>query len=356
MSVGWVAAGATLVSGYMGSKAAGDAADAQAQSARDANQTQWNMFNQTQQTQQPWVDRGNAAGNRLQYLLGISSSGSNGVPSYQPLTKASLVDTSAGDWRPNADLYASDAGYRNAWDQFITAHQQRFGDLPNLAKGSDLAATQEALLANSGLNLDALNASRQQATQQQTQSDPAYGSLLRNFSAADLQNDPVYQSGLQFGLDEVTKGINNMAAASGSLLSGATLKALTKYGNDYASTKANDAFNRFQTQNTNTYNRLAGVAGTGQQANALVASVGQNMANNVSQNQIGVGNARAASAIGSTNALTNGISQGWGLYQGNQLYSKLLGGGGGGGGGGNALGSSLPTEGYSGMYAELGLK
>lgn len=158
-----------------------------------------------------------------------------------------------------------------------------------------------------------------------------YGSLTRKFTANDLTNDPVYQSGLQFGLDEGTKGINNQASASGNLLSGATLKALTRFGNDYGSTKANESYNRFNTDNTNLYNRLAGISGAGQQAASQVGSAGANYGNNVSNTALGLGNARAASGIAAGNALGGGISSAVNNYNQNQLMNKLFSNGSGGG-------------------------
>jgi hypothetical protein len=157
-----------------------------------------------------------------------------------------------------------------------------------------------------------------------------YGSLNRRFTANDLNNDPVYQSGLQFGLDEGTKGINNQASASGNLLSGATLKALTRFGNDYGSTKANESYNRFNTDNTNLYNRLAGISGAGQQAASQVGSAGANYGNNVSNTALGLGNARAASGIAAGNAISGGISGAVNSYNQNQLMSRLFPNSGGG--------------------------
>lgn len=167
------------------------------------------------------------------------------------------------------------------------------------------------------------------------------GAFSRRFSAADMQADPVYQSGLQFGLDEGVKGLNRQAAATGNLLSGATLKALTRFGNDYASTKANDSFNRFQTETGNQFNRNASIAGVGQTANNQVAAAGQNMANNISNTAVGLGNARAASAIGRANAWTSAINGGMNYYQGNQLLNALR------SGGGNNAYNSMYNGGYN---------
>jgi hypothetical protein len=131
------------------------------------------------------------------------------------------------------------------------------------------------------------------------------GSLTKPFTSADLNADPVYNSGLQFGLDQGTKAINARAIAGGNYDSGATLKALTQFGNDYGSTKANDSFNRYQTQQGNTFNRLSGVSGTGQTAVGQVAQAGTNAANTVSGLLTDQGTARSAGIVGGSNAFTN---------------------------------------------------
>lgn len=73
MSVGWVAAGATLVSGVLGSKAAGDAADTQAGATRDAADAQLTASREALAAQKPFLEGGYAATNRLLDLLGLSS-------------------------------------------------------------------------------------------------------------------------------------------------------------------------------------------------------------------------------------------------------------------------------------------
>lgn len=92
--------------------------------------------------------------------------------------------------------------------------------------------------------------------------------------------------GYQFRFDEGQRGINANRAASGTLQSGDAMRALTRYGQDYAS-------NEFNTQ----LNQLFNVAGLGQtatgQGNALAgqygAQVGQNNQNasNVLQSSYG---------------------------------------------------------------------
>lgn len=149
------------------------------------------------------------------------------------------------------------------------------------------------------------------------------GAFDRRFSQADLNADPVYQNGLQFGLDQGVQGINRQAAANGSFLSGATLKALARFGNDYGSTKANESYNRFNNDNATQYNRYAGLSGAGQQATNQISAAGQNAANNISQSQMAAGNARASGYVGQANALTGALNTGLNYYQNNQLLNKI---------------------------------
>lgn len=115
-------------------------------------------------------------------------------------------------------------------------------------------------------------------------------------SASDVMNEPGYQFGLQQGLGS----LQNTAAARGGLYSGATGKALTQYGNDYASSKYNDAFNRMQTDASNRWGRMAGLAGIGQAAQSQVNAAGSNYANQASN--IGLSNAGYQGAAGMQNA------------------------------------------------------
>ena len=155
------------------------------------------------------------------------------------------------------------------------------------------------------------------------------GQFSRKFTQADMNADPVYQNGLQFGLDQGVQGINRQAAAGGNFLSGATLKALTRFGNDYGSTKANESYNRFNNDQNSQYNRYAGLSGSGMQATNQVGAAGQNMANQVSASQQGAGNARASGYVGQANAVNNGLSS-WLNYSQNQNMIKAFGNNNGG--------------------------
>lgn len=144
----------------------------------------------------------------------------------------------------------------------------------------------------------------------QMDSDP---SLMRNFSEADFVKDPGYD----FRMKQGQMGVQSSAAARGGLNSGATMKALQRYGQDYASNEYNNAYNRFNADRDQKWNKLSGLAGIGQNAQNQVGNAGQNYSNQFSQNQMAMGNAQAANAIAQSNNMTNLMGQGlmaYGMY------------------------------------------
>jgi hypothetical protein len=149
------------------------------------------------------------------------------------------------------------------------------------------------------------------------------GPLGRRFTMDDFMSDPVTKAGFQFGLDEGRKALERRAAASGSLDSGATLKALTRFGTDYGNQKAGESYNRFTQDQTNLFNRLATLSGIGQTSAAQVANAGTNMANNVSNMMVGEGNARAASSIAGSNAVTNAVNNVGNWLQTRDIMSRM---------------------------------
>lgn len=110
--------------------------------------------------------------------------------------------------------------------------------------------------------------------------------------AASVMAEPGYQFGLQQGLN-ATQGT---AAARGGLYSGQALKELTQYGNDYATTKYGDAWNRAQTDYSNRWNRISGLMNMGRDETARVGASDQAYANNVG-NLVGGNANRVGSAM-----------------------------------------------------------
>ena len=141
------------------------------------------------------------------------------------------------------------------------------------------------------------------------------GDFQRDFTAADFQKDPGYD----FRMQEGQKAIERSAAARGGLQSGGTLRALSRYGQDYASGEYQNAYNRFNSDRDRRFNRLSSVAGLGQTTSSQVGTMGANYANSLSglnqgyanqvgANTMGAANAAGAAGIGAANAWGNTLS------------------------------------------------
>lgn len=155
------------------------------------------------------------------------------------------------------------------------------------------------------------------------------------------QQDPGYA----FRLQEGQKALEAAAAARGRSNSGATLKALTRYGQDFASGEYNNVYNR-------TYNRLANLAGIGQAATNSTANAGTNYANNAANNILQSGNAQAAGTIGQANAWSGALQNGANSWMNYQMMNSIFNNGGSGRVNYNV---GTPSYGYGGGSGYLGV-
>lgn len=153
------------------------------------------------------------------------------------------------------------------------------------------------------------------------------GELYRDFTMADFQADPGYG----FRLSEGIKALDRSASARGLRNSGGAMKAITRFGQDFASNEYTNALNRFRQQQGDRFNRLASVSGLGQAATQQIGQQGAQMANNAAGYALGAGNARAAGMIGGANALSGGAGQAMNFYNQNRLLDMFQNRGGGGG-------------------------
>lgn len=171
-------------------------------------------------------------------------------------------------------------------------NQTRTDNMPALGARNDALARLEALLGVGG-----------------NRGAAGYGSLGGPINVGDVTRDPGYQ----FGLRQGQQTLNNSFNARGMRDSGAALMAATRYGNDYGTTKYDDAFNRQVTNRQVQLNPLQSLAGLGQTGATTMAQAGANAGNNISANQIGVGNAQAANSIAQGNIWGNAANQlaGW---------------------------------------------
>lgn len=135
--------------------------------------------------------------------------------------------------------------------------------------------------------------------------------FMKNFTG-----DPGYQ----FRLQEGNNAINASAAARGMGNSGATMKALARYGQDFASNEYNNAYNR-------AFGRLSTIAGYGQNANQGISNAAQNYGSSVSNNFLGLGDAKASARIAQANRdsqlLQQGIQGGMALFSDRNVKTNI---------------------------------
>lgn len=356
-AIGAVAAvGGSMIS----ANGAKSAANQQAQSAENATAAQQAAAAQTRADLAPWTQQGVAANNALGYYLGLNSGvggtsggGASGAPrlTYDSLREQLQSQYFRGGEPPpeNTDRMAQFTGYGTDpysnpanWRQAITG----------TAQGDSGASTTGVYVGPGGGGYDeagldteirrrlAEQDAADKAAQTTAQSDPKYGSLLNafhngeefdagpafSFTGKDLASEPGYQ----FGLNQGLQGIDRAQASRGNFLSGAAVKEATRYNEDYAGTKFNDAFNRASSTygtnltarqnewNTNLnayngnrdriYNFLTGVSTLGQNSAAQTGASNQQAATQAGNNMMAAGNAQAAGTVAAGNALQSGIN------------------------------------------------
>lgn len=142
------------------------------------------------------------------------------------------------------------------------------------------------------------------------------GDLAKQF---EFGQDPGYQ----FGLNQGTDALNSQMAARGLRMSPASLMALTRYNQDYAGTKYNEAFQRDLAAKAQRFGFLSDLANRGSNAAAMSGQSGQAAAGNAAGLLTGMGNAQAAGIMGSNNALVGGMNGVLNAYQGYQQQKML---------------------------------
>jgi hypothetical protein len=139
------------------------------------------------------------------------------------------------------------------------------------------------------------------------------------FGMNQFNADPGYT----FRLSEGQKQLDRMAAIRGGQLSGSSLKAAARFGQEMGSQEYQNAFNRYQTERNARLNPLQSLAGFGQTSTNQLGAAGQNYAAGAGE-ALGAGaQARASGYMGAANAITGGLGQ-YMNYQQSQAQNSLL--------------------------------
>lgn len=320
--IGTAITGGTAVLGAVsGGDSASSAADTQAEAGEKSIKLQKEMFDTVRADQAPWRQAGGQAVTRLSDLLGLdpAAAAAGAGPTDSPSTITIGGVKFDPEWyaKQRPDVVAAVGSDPNA----LWSHYQRFGK----NEGTSIVDP------NYGKVSDADLASRK--------SDPAFGSLMKDFSATDFEKDPGYD----FRMSEGQKALERSAAARGGLVSGRGLKEISRYGQDYASGEFDKAYNRFQTNRSTKYNQLSNLAGLGQTSANTTSNAAQNYGQNAGDVMTQIGNVRAAGQVGQSNAFTTGLN---GIT--NNLSSMFN------GGGSNGFGSGTGT--YNDPYGGAGIR
>jgi hypothetical protein len=294
-----LAAGATLAAGAMASSSANKASKAQQQSADASLNLQREQFDITREDSLPFLRAGQNANAAYAYEMGLGPR-----PTY---------DAAVGSRLDAANALTIGSQYTPGTSASVAAPPADYQMDPEWARVRGLATEPTAVQGRTEYTVG----NQSFATRDEAQ---AYIDAQREEAAKATGGNFDYQGykaspGYDYRLAEGEKAIQRAAAARGNLNSGATLKALGQFGQDYA---AND-YGLFM-------NRLAAQAGMGQtQANSM-AGLGANYAANGSNTLMAAGNARASGYVNQGNVMGSALGQ-LGQIGGNYLGGSSFGGG-----------------------------
>jgi hypothetical protein len=152
--------------------------------------------------------------------------------------------------------------------------------------------------------------------------DPQFGSMAKSFGMDQFNADPGYA----FRMSEGMKAIERSAAAKGGLLSGTTLKGITRFGQDTASNEYQNAFNRYQVERQARLNPLQSLMGAGQTSAGTLTQASGQLGQGLGQAAVAQGAAKASSYMNQSTALNNAIGS---VGQNFMMYNMMNPGGGG---------------------------
>lgn len=267
------------------------------------------MYDQTREDVAPWYDMGVGSVSRLSDLLGIGGGSMRTRDQiYNDMKSQYTQDVTTGQngmyITPGGNLVTLE-GAVNDYASTQAPNRNANIQLMNLKNSGGEAAQIDYLTEHHGykphstttqkIDYDALNKAVDDAYgSQEAPSD--YGSLLERFDLAKFEEDPGYQ----FRKQESERALERALAAQGSTLGGGGVgtinprvaRALEEQSQGLASQEYQNAYNRYVQDNLNTYNMLMGTAGMGQGSTGILATGGQNYANNVGNLTTGLASAQ----------------------------------------------------------------
>lgn len=353
----------------IGSRAAGRAAGVQATASERAAELQYKAAQealafqrqmwQTQQRQfAPWLTAGRGALGNLSYLMGIpmpeaaqAAPAMAGAPS-----GGRMITLPSGRTVPLRELmlnrrFVDGGGFRGGAIPLSRLADGSFGVHPGgiPIEGVGGGGKFDPIMAGGGREGDIglVDETGQPLLPPGVNPELGeFGSLMQpweeEFLAPTITEDPGYQFRLQEGM----RALEHSAAARGGLLTGQTAKAIADYSQGLASQEYGAAYNRalteyqqaynvFQQNQANMFNRLAAMSGMGQTAAGALTSAGGATAGRVGNILLGsagdIGRAyqqaaaaRASGYVGQGNVWGGALQGGLGNLQQLLMLRQLM--------------------------------
>ena len=266
---------------------------------REATELQREIFEQTTEDFQPWYNVGRSGISRLSDLLGLKGGSIQSreqiredlLPEFTTNTSSS---EQTGMWQGlNGALYSSKEDAIND-----AVKRGNFGgDKASARQTAEHIVSEYApQTIVSSVDYNGLNAAIEEKLAGQAETPEGYGSLLERFSLDDFEQDPGYQ----FRQEEANKALERSLSAQGVTLGGGGVgeinpqvaRAMQELNQNLASQEYGNAYNRYNADQANIFNRLMGVSGMGQGTAVQLANTGQQYATNTSNLNTGLAQAQ----------------------------------------------------------------
>lgn len=293
------AAVAVGASGVVGAATSQKTAGLQSDAAKKASYLSGQAYSQQRSDLMPFMQTGYAGNEMLNAAMGITPKEltyDEMMKMYAPQFTMAVKKKDSGNW----------TNFKNLTKQASLYQHLSGGLAPKIGSGLNVPALKKFVEQKMA---------EQKASIERQKASPYYGLLTKQFTNEDFIKDPGYQFRQQQG----ELGINRGLATRGGYFSGAALKELDRYNQNYASNEFNNAYNRDAAYKSNLYNKLAGLSQGGQQAAQYQGNMGVNAANQYGQNAMAGAQAQGAGYMGAANALSNAVGQGVNIWQ-NQQY------------------------------------
>jgi hypothetical protein len=331
-------AAVSIGSGIMQSNAARDAARMQSDSASRAMDQERAMYEQSRQDLAPYRETGYTALRDIERMKPYFTSRfgqpyqagqtrSLTAPQYAaPPPRPAIGIVSPGGpggvgttYNPSGQLPPNYQEARDAFQRQLDAQRASdplgAGNIRSAVIGSDQFGQQFGYAADA----DAFDQFYNQNYGAPASDMAADGTQMMPISGPGSPFEEYLDPSMAFRQRLGTQATERLANVGGGAISGNTMRALTDYGQNLASTEYGNAFNRFQTERGNIYNTLANIAGMGQGAVNTGVNAGQSFAGQQTGLITGQAAANAAGAVGSANALAGGFGGASNAYLLNQL-------------------------------------